>query len=73
MKSKLRELKDNDIKTEIAKARKEIRNFRFQYATARSLENPKIIRNLKKKIARLLTITRERELGITQKSDKKKK
>ncbi len=73
MKSKLRDLKDNDIKNEVAKARKEIRNFRFQYATARSLENPKVIRNLKKRIARLLTISRERELGKNQKSDKKKK
>ncbi|MBE7411950.1 MAG: 50S ribosomal protein L29 [Leptospiraceae bacterium] len=73
MKTKLREMKDNDIKTEILKARKEVKNFRFQYVTARSLENPKIIRNLKKKIARLLTIARERELGINTNLDKKKK
>ena len=73
MKSKLKDLKDSEIKNEIIKASKEVRNFRFQYATARSLENPKIIRNLKKKIARHLTISRERELGITQKSAPKKK
>lgn len=67
MKLKLHELKDSEITAQIDEASKELRNYRFQYAIARSLENPLIIRNLKKKVARLYTIKRERVLGIPEK------
>ncbi|TGK22293.1 50S ribosomal protein L29 [Leptospira fluminis] len=62
-KIKLHELKDVEILAQIEDARKVIRNARFQYGVARSLENPKVIANAKKKIARLLTIQKERQLA----------
>ncbi|XDD50871.1 50S ribosomal protein L29 [Leptospira sp. WS92.C1] len=61
-KIKLQELKDSEILEHLEEARKVLRNSRFQYGVARSLENPKIIHNTKKKIAKLLTIQRERQL-----------
>ena len=63
MKVKLSDLKDSEISQQLVEATKQIRENRFQYAIARTLENPKIIRDLKKKIARLKTIQRERELS----------
>ncbi|NBU98589.1 MAG: 50S ribosomal protein L29 [Spirochaetia bacterium] len=62
MKVKIAELKDSEIVEQLSEATKQVREQRFQYAIARSLENPKIIRDLKKKIARLKTLQREREI-----------
>ena len=67
MKQKLNELKDNEIVTQLAEARNNLRQLRFDYAMTRSLQNPKEINNLKKKIARLLTVQRERELKASGK------
>jgi large subunit ribosomal protein L29 len=62
-KTKVTELKDTEILAQVNEASKELREHRFQYAVARSLENnPKVIRNLKRKIARLLTEKRAREI-----------
>ncbi len=66
MKVKLHELKDAEIATQLKDASKELREQRFQFAVTRSLENPKKIRNLKKKIARLQTIQREREIAASK-------
>ncbi|ASV09489.1 50S ribosomal protein L29 [Leptospira interrogans serovar Canicola] len=63
-KIKLQELKDSEILEQLEEARKILRNSRFQYGVARSLENPKIISNTKKKFAKLLTIQRERQLKV---------
>jgi large subunit ribosomal protein L29 len=63
-----KDLKDSDILAQVNEARKELREQRFQYAVTRSFEsNPKIIRNLKRKIARLLTEQREREIKAGKK------
>lgn len=67
MKAKLHDLKDNEILEQLNESKKQLRENRFQYAIARSLENPKVIRNLKKKVARLLTIQREREISSSTK------
>jgi len=67
MKVKISELKDSEIVEQLSEATKQVREQRFQYAIARSLENPKIIRDLKKKIARLKTIQRDRELKKVKK------
>ena len=66
-KLKVRDLKPEELEKELQSTKEEIRNLRFQYAVSRSLENTKAIKNAKKKIARLLTVRRERELGINQK------
>jgi large subunit ribosomal protein L29 len=60
-KTSLKDLKDTDIASQLAQASKELREHRFQFAVTRSLENPMIIRNLRKKVARLLTIQNERK------------
>ncbi len=72
-KIKLSELKDAEILAQLEDARKVIRTARFQYGVARSLENPKVITNAKKKIARLLTIQRNRQLAGTPEVKKTKR
>ena len=67
MKLKVADLKDSEITEQLNEASKQIREQRFQYAIARSLENPKIIRDLKKKVARLKTVQRERVLAQAKK------
>jgi large subunit ribosomal protein L29 len=67
MKLKIADLKDTEIIEQLNEASKQIREQRFQYAIARSLENPKIIRDLKKKVARLKTVQRERVLAKAKK------
>jgi large subunit ribosomal protein L29 len=67
MKLKVADLKDSEIAEQLNEASKQIREQRFQYAIARSLENPKIIRDLKKKVARLKTVQRERVLAKAKK------
>ncbi|WCL51088.1 50S ribosomal protein L29 [Leptospira sp. GIMC2001] len=63
MKNKLHELNDADLKNQLGEAREEIRSQRFKFAVEKNLENPKKIRDTKKKIARILTIQRERDLA----------
>jgi large subunit ribosomal protein L29 len=62
MKKGWKDMSDAEIKTQLEEARKNLRQLRFDYAVTRSLQNPREIRNLRKKIARLLTLKREREL-----------
>jgi large subunit ribosomal protein L29 len=62
MKKNWKDMADGEIKTQLEEARKSLRQLRFDYAVTRSLQNPREMRNLKKKIARLLTLKRERQL-----------
>ncbi len=64
MKSKKnwKDISDSEILDQLKEARKNLRQLRFDYGVTRTLQNPSQIRNLKKKIARLLTLKREREL-----------
>lgn len=62
MKAKdIRELADDEIQRKISDLKEELFNLRFQIATGQ-LDNPMRIRIIKKDIARLKTILREREL-----------
>lgn len=63
MKNKLHELSAQDLNTQLEEAREEIRTQRFKFSVEKNLENPKKIRDTKKKVARILTIKRERELA----------
>lgn len=58
---KIRDMTDREIEEQLKNLRKELFNLRFQLAT-RQLHNPSRLRIVKKDIARLLTIKREREL-----------
>ena len=60
----LRELADDRLVDELRKAKEELFNLRFQSATGQ-LESHGRLRAVRKDIARIYTILRERELGIT--------
>jgi len=60
----LRNLDTTDLVTKLREAKEELFNLRFQGATGQ-LENHGRLRGVRKDIARIYTILRERELGIT--------
>ncbi|MDZ4727026.1 MAG: 50S ribosomal protein L29 [Leptospira sp.] len=62
MKDNFKSLSADELKKEIQSSSEEVRKARFQYGVTRSLENPRVIRNHKKRIAQALTIIREKEL-----------
>ena len=62
---KMRELTEVELNTELDKMKKELFNLRFQHVTGK-LENPVKMRELKKDIARVKTIIREKELAKVQ-------
>ena len=57
----LRSLKDDELKAKIADAKKELLELRMKKSTG-TLEKPSRINELRKGIARAMTILREREL-----------
>ncbi|AEH22862.1 ribosomal protein L29 [Thermodesulfobacterium geofontis OPF15] len=59
----LRELSIPELKEKLSQLREELFNLRFQ-KTIHKLENPMRIRQVKRDIARILTILREKELNI---------
>ena len=62
---KMRDMTEVELNTELSKMKKELFNLRFQHATGQ-LENPVQMRELKRNIARVKTIIREKELGKVQ-------
>ena len=62
--SEIRNLNENDVKTKLKDLKSELFNLRFQLAI-NQLENPMRIRAVKKDIARVQTILREKELSAT--------
>ena len=62
---KMRELTEVELNVELNKMKKELFNLRFQHVTGQ-LENPVKMRELKKDIARVKTIIREKELAKVQ-------
>jgi large subunit ribosomal protein L29 len=61
--SELDELNSTDLETRLREAKEELFNLRFQAATGQ-LESHGRLRTVKKDIARIYTVVRERELGI---------
>ncbi|AEV70335.1 50S ribosomal protein L29 [Acetivibrio clariflavus] len=62
MKAKeLREKTDAELQKELGELKSELFKLRFQHAT-NQLENPMRLKDVKKSIARIKTIMREREL-----------
>jgi large subunit ribosomal protein L29 len=61
----LRAFDDERLVEELRKAKEELFNLRFQSATGQ-LESHGRLRAVRKDIARIYTIMRERELGITE-------
>ena len=62
---KKRNMTEVELNAELSKMKKELFNLRFQHATGQ-LENPVKMRELKKEIARVKTIIREKELAKVQ-------
>ena len=56
----LRDMTDDELAEKMAETRKELFNLRFQSATG-ALENSARLRSAKREIARILTVTTERE------------
>ena len=61
----LDDLNDVDLETRLREAKEELFNLRFQAATGQ-LESHGRLRTVKRDIARIYTVVRERELGIRQ-------
>jgi large subunit ribosomal protein L29 len=59
----LDEMTDTDLEAKLREAKEELFNLRFQAATGQ-LESHGRLRTVKKDIARIYTVVRERELGI---------
>jgi large subunit ribosomal protein L29 len=58
-----RDLNTNELKQQLEETHEELFNLRFRLET-KQLVNHREVRRVKKKIARLKTLVRERELGI---------
>ena len=61
--NELDELNNLDLESRLQEAKEELFNLRFQSATGQ-LESHGRLRSVKKDIARIYTVVRERELGI---------
>ena len=60
--AEIRDLPEEEIQQKLAETKEELFNLRFQNATGQ-LDNYKRLRDLKRDIARIKTILRERELN----------
>ncbi len=63
--SKFHDMTTEELKTKLIENKSELFNLRFRHATGQ-LENPMQMVVCKKNIAKIMTILRERELGITR-------
>lgn len=63
--NKMREMTDAELISELDKKKQELFNLRFQHVTGQ-LENPVKMREVKRDIARVKTIIREKELEKAQ-------
>ena len=60
----LRGLEDDELVTKLKEHKEELFNLRFQSATGQ-LDNNKRLQTVRRDIARIYTVMRERELGLT--------
>jgi len=63
--NEIRDLSDEELETEFNNAKGELFNLRFQLAT-NQLDNTLRIREVRRDIARIQTIRKERELASTE-------
>ncbi|MEQ6376625.1 50S ribosomal protein L29 [Bacillaceae bacterium S4-13-58] len=61
--NEIRELTTAEIEQKVMSLKEELFNLRFQLATGQ-LENTARIREVRKSIARMKTVVREREVGV---------
>jgi large subunit ribosomal protein L29 len=63
--TELRELPDDELRQKLDEAKEELFNLRFQVVTGQ-LDNPRRIKQVKREIARVLTVMREREIAAAR-------
>jgi large subunit ribosomal protein L29 len=63
--AEIRALDDDELVTRLREAKEELFNLRFQVATGQ-LDNNRRLHDVRKDIARIYTVMRERELGIVR-------
>ena len=61
--SEIRDLSDDELERRLEETREELFNLRFQHATGQ-LDNYRRLRQLRRDVARIRTIARERELTL---------
>ena len=61
--AEIRDLADEELVSRLGEAKEELFNLRFQVATGQ-LDNNRRLHQVRKDIARIYTVMRERELGI---------
>ena len=66
--AELRELTDEELVLRVREAKEELFNLRFQMATGQ-LDNNRRLRTVRHDIARIYTVMRERELGLSAAPD----
>jgi len=66
--AELRSLDTDELVTKLKEAKEELFNLRFQAATGQ-LDNHSRLRAVRKEIARIYTVMRERELGIVSETE----
>ena len=66
--SELREMTTEDLVAKVREAKAELFNLRFQMATGQ-LDNNRRLRTVRHDIARIYTVMRERELGLSTAPD----
>jgi large subunit ribosomal protein L29 len=63
--TEIRSLADDELLSRLREAKEELFNLRFQVATGQ-LDNNRRLHTVRKDIARIYTVMRERELGIVR-------
>jgi large subunit ribosomal protein L29 len=63
--SEVRELADEELVTRVRELKEELFNLRFQNATGQ-LDNNRRLQTVRRDIARIYTVMRERELGLVR-------
>ncbi|MBV9011981.1 MAG: 50S ribosomal protein L29 [Pseudonocardiales bacterium] len=66
--SELRELTDDELVLRLRESKEELFNLRFQMATGQ-MDNNRRLRTVRRDIARIYTVMRERELGLSVSPD----
>ena len=67
--AEIRDLADEELVSRLGEAKEELFNLRFQVATGQ-LDNNRRLQHVRRDIARIYTVMRERELGIVRATTK---
>ena len=62
--AEIRDLADEELVSRLGEAKEELFNLRFQVATGQ-LDNNRRLQHVRRDIARIYTVMRERELGLS--------